>query len=148
MITVQQADFDHAAEYQALRQAAPGDGAIVTFTGIVRDMNAAGSVSQIRLEHYPGMTEKALAQLCVEARERWPLGQLRIIHRVGTLDADEQIVFVGVTSKHRRAAFLAAEFLMDCLKTRAPLWKQEVSAQGSQWVAAKRSDEEAARRWK
>ncbi len=147
MITVQHEDFDHGAEYQALRRASHGEGAIVTFTGIVRDMGSAGTVSNITLEHYPGMTEKSLKKLCLDAKARWPLGQVRIIHRVGTLDANEQIVFVGVTSKHRRAAFEAAEYLMDYLKTTAPLWKQESSAQGNTWVEAKQSDQEAVIRW-
>ncbi len=148
MISVQSDDFDHGEEYQTLRAAAQGDGAIVTFTGIVRDMSQAGSVSKIHLEHYPGMTEKSLTRLCEDARQRWSLGQIRIIHRVGTLAASDQIVFVGVSAKHRNAAFEAAEFLMDQLKTTAPLWKKEFGSEGASWVTAKQSDHDAAGRWK
>ncbi len=147
MISVQSEDFDHGAEYQALRDSADGDGAIVTFTGIVRDMSDRARISAISLEHYPGMVEKSLAKLCVDARQRWPLGQIRIIHRVGTLNASDQIVFVGVSSEHRRAAFEAAEYIMDFLKTRAPLWKMEHTAEGKRWVEARASDQDAAARW-
>jgi molybdopterin synthase catalytic subunit len=147
MITVQAADFDQAHEYQTLRQSSDGVGAIVTFTGLVRDFNEDGNVSSLYLEHYPGMTEKALMNICSAARKKWPLGQIRVIHRIGQLDANEQIVFVGVTSAHREAAFAGAQFIMDFLKTQAPLWKQEVSAGGTKWVAAKDSDSQAADKW-
>ncbi|MFV0478259.1 MAG: molybdopterin synthase catalytic subunit MoaE [Parahaliea sp.] len=147
MISIQEQDFDLGQEYQALREAADGDGAIVTFSGLVRDMSSQGRVSAIFLEHYPGMTEKALMSICLQARERWPLGAVRIIHRIGRLDAAEQIVFVGVTSQHRRAAFEAAEYLMDILKTRAPLWKKELTGSEQTWVDSKASDQTAANRW-
>ncbi len=147
MISVQTNDFDLGHEYQMLRQDADGDGAIVTFTGLVRDFNNSGSVSMIRLEHYPGMTEKSLMNICSDARKRWELGQIRLIHRVGFIGANEQIVFVGVSSKHRKSAFEAAEFIMDYLKTNAPIWKQEGTATGMKWVESKQSDQTAASRW-
>ncbi|WP_416305923.1 molybdopterin synthase catalytic subunit MoaE [Neptunicella sp. SCSIO 80796] len=145
MISVQTQDFDVAEQYQLLRQ--QGEGAIVTFCGLVRDFNQQGKISGLHLEHYPQMTEQALQQIVNDARARWPLGNIRIIHRVGELDAGEQIVFVGVTSQHRDAAFNAAQFIMDYLKTRAPIWKKEKSAQGDQWVASKNSDIQAASQW-
>jgi molybdopterin synthase catalytic subunit len=147
MISIQHKDFDLSFEYQQLRENCEGDGAIVTFTGLVRDYNADGSISGLFLEHYPGMTEKSLMDICLQARNRWPLGQIRVIHRVGQLDANEQIVFVGVTSAHRAAAFSAAQFIMDYLKTQAPIWKQENSAKGPKWVQAKDSDVTAANKW-
>ncbi|GAC24399.1 molybdopterin synthase catalytic subunit [Paraglaciecola mesophila KMM 241] len=147
MISIQHEDFDLNHEYLQLRDCNDGDGAIVTFSGLVRDYNADGSVSGLFLEHYPGMTEKSLMDICVQARAKWPLGQIRIIHRIGQLNANEQIVFVGVTSAHRAAAFSAAEFIMDYLKTQAPIWKQEHSAKGPKWVEAKDSDVTAANKW-
>jgi len=147
MISVQKDDFNQGAEYEKLRQDAAGDGAIVTFTGLVRDFNADGSVSMIRLDHYPGMTEKSLMNICVEARKRWELGQIRIIHRIGVIEASAQIVFIGVSAKHRKNAFEAAEFIMDFLKTSAPLWKQEGTAGGMKWVESKKSDQDAIARW-
>jgi len=147
MISVQEEDFDHGAEYTALRDNADSDGAIVTFTGLVRDFNLSGSVSSIFIEHYPGMTEKSLMDICSQARKRWKLGGIRIIHRIGLIHSSEQIVFVGVSSKHRKSAFEAAEFIMDYLKTSAPLWKQEGTSRGLQWVDAKSSDEQAISRW-
>lgn len=134
MISVQTEDFDHGLEYRVLRENADSDGAIVTFTGLVRDFNIGRSVSNIVIEHYPGMTEKSLMSICSDARKRWELGQVRIIHRVGTIEASEQIVFVGVTSKHRKDAFESAQFIMDVLKMKAPLWKQEGTAKGMEWV--------------
>ncbi|WIO73595.1 molybdopterin synthase catalytic subunit MoaE [Porticoccaceae bacterium LTM1] len=147
MISIQSDDFDVGKEYQALKESADGDGAIVTFTGLVRDMCESGSVSGISLEHYPGMAEKSLMEICTKARQRWSLGNIRIIHRVGELAASEHIVFVGVTSKHRHDAFEACEFLMDYLKTRAPLWKKEITAAGAIWVEAKQTDHDAAAVW-
>jgi molybdopterin synthase catalytic subunit len=147
MISIQHEDFNLGDEYQQLRDKSKGEGAIVTFTGLVRDYNNDGSVSGLYLEHYPGMTEKSLMDICVQARKHWPLGSIRVIHRIGQLDANEQIVFVGVTSAHREAAFAGAQFIMDYLKTQAPLWKQEVSAKGAKWVAAKDSDLQAAKKW-
>jgi molybdopterin synthase catalytic subunit len=147
MISVQTEDFNISDEYQILREGDTSHGAIVTFTGLVRDFNDAGSVAVIRLEHYPGMTEKSLMNICSEARRRWELGQIRLIHRVGVIEANEQIVFVGVSAKHRQNAFEAAEFIMDYLKTEAPLWKQEGTASGMKWVKSKKSDQDAISRW-
>ena len=125
MISVQTEDFDHSEQYKALRASANSDGAIVTFTGLVRDFNDDGGVSSIFIEHYPEMTKKSLQKICRTAKQRWALGEVRIIHRIGLLAASEQIVFVGVTSKHRHNAFSGAEFIMDYLKVSAPFWKQE-----------------------
>jgi len=147
MISVQTEDFDHGLEYNALRESADSDGAIVTFTGLVRDFNIERSVSNIVIEHYPGMTEKSLMSICSDARKRWELGQVRIIHRVGTIEASEQIVFIGVTSKHRKDAFESAQFIMDVLKTKAPFWKQEGTAKGMEWVKSAASDRIAINKW-
>lgn len=147
MINIQQEDFDHGEEYNKLRQHADSDGAIVTFTGLVRDFNQDSSVSAINIEHYPGMVEKSLMHICANARKRWELGQIRVTHRVGLIEASEQIVFVGVSSQHRKNAFDACEFIMDYLKTSAPFWKKEGTPNGMKWVANKNSDEEAVKRW-
>lgn len=147
VIKVQVEDFDHASEYANLRQQAHSYGAIVTFTGLVRDFNTAGTVSGLFIEHYPGMTEKALNDICEKARARWKLGHITLIHRIGHIKADEQIVFVGVTSKHRKNAFESTEFIMDYLKSHAPFWKQEGSKNGLKWVEQKPSDINEARRW-
>lgn len=145
-ISVQQADFSLAAEYQALSQGSSA-GAIVTFVGKVRDMSLGKSVDSLYLEHYSGMTEKALQEIVDEAKQRWQLQQVKIIHRVGQLNAGDQIVFVGVSSDHRKQAFAACEFLMDYLKIKAPFWKKEQHQQQASWVQAKESDQEAAQRW-
>jgi molybdopterin synthase catalytic subunit len=113
----------------------------------VREFNPQGAVSSVVIEHYPGMTEKSLMKICSAARKRWELGHIRLIHRVGQLEATEQIVFVGVTSKHRKNAFEATEFIMDYLKTNAPLWKQEGTSTGLKWVETKSSDHQAIKRW-
>lgn len=147
MISVQTEDFDLSEQYKALRESASSDGAIVTFTGLVRDFNEEGSVSNIFIEHYPEMTQKALQEICHTANQRWELGQVTIIHRIGLLAASEQIVFVGVTSTHRHNAFSAAEFIMDYLKVSAPLWKQEGTSNKMKWVASKSSDDKAIERW-
>ncbi|MGB3724377.1 MAG: molybdopterin synthase catalytic subunit MoaE [Glaciecola sp.] len=147
MISIQSNDFDHSTEYEALRARASSDGAIVTFTGLVRDFNPNGLVANLVIEHYPEMTQKSLEDICQQARERWQLGHIRLIHRVGNINAQEQIVFVGVTSRHRKSAFEACEFIMDYLKTNAPFWKQEGTRSGLQWVKAKTSDKQAASRW-
>lgn len=123
------------------------DGAVVTFTGKVRNHNLGDSVSALTLEHYPGMTQKALAEIVDEARSRWPLGRVSVIHRTGEMWPGEEIVFVGVTSTHRGSAFAAGEFIMDYLKTRAPFWKREATAEGDRWVEARDSDQDAAKRW-
>lgn len=123
------------------------DGAVVTFTGKVRNHNLGDSVNALTLEHYPGMTEKALAEIVDEARNRWPLGRVTVIHRIGELWPGDEIVFVGVTSAHRSSAFEAGQFIMDYLKTRAPFWKREATPEGDRWVEARESDQQAAKRW-
>jgi molybdopterin synthase catalytic subunit len=138
--------FNVGDEYHWLSQC-DEDGAVVTFTGKVRNHNLGDSVSVLTLEHYPGMTEKALAEIITEARSRWPLQRVAVIHRVGPLFPGDEIVFVGVTSAHRSMAFDAAEFIMDYLKTRVPFWKREATADGERWVEARDSDHVAARRW-
>ncbi|WP_036774377.1 molybdopterin synthase catalytic subunit MoaE [Photorhabdus australis] len=139
-------NFNVGDEYEWLSQC-DEDGAIVTFTGKVRNHNLGDRVSELRLEHYPGMTEKVLRSIVVEARNRWPLQRISIIHRVGTLYPGDEIVFVGVTGAHRSMAFDAAEFIMDYLKTKAPFWKKEFLPDGERWVESRESDQEAARRW-
>ena len=146
MISVQEHDFSVAQEYQRLNDHS-GDGAIVTFIGKVRDMNLGDNVRGLTLEHYPGMTEKSLTEIVVQAKSRWPLTHVRVIHRVGTLDIGDQIVFVGVSSAHRGAAFEACEFVMDYLKTKAPFWKKERLVDQERWIEARDSDEDAAKRW-
>ncbi|OXY82805.1 molybdopterin synthase catalytic subunit MoaE [Oceanimonas doudoroffii] len=146
MIRVQTGDFCLATEYNALSQSHQ-TGAVVTFVGKVRDMNQGDAVSGMTLEHYPGMTEHALEQIVAEANDRWPLLECRVIHRVGALALGDQIVFVGVASQHREAAFAACHFIMDYLKTKAPFWKKERTAEGERWVDAKDSDTDAANKW-
>lgn len=146
MIQIQREPFDAAELARGLTQGSAADGAVVTFVGRVRDQ-AANPVNALFLEHYPGMTEKALADIVAEARRRWALGPVTIVHRVGTLQAGEAIVFVGVASAHRKAAFEACEFLIDYLKIKAPLWKKELTPSGAHWVAARATDCAAARRW-
>ena len=124
------------------------DGAVLTFTGKVRNHNLGDSVKALTLEHYPGMTEKSLAEIVELARERWPLGRVTVIHRIGEMWPGEEIVFVGVTSAHRGSAFAAGEFIMDYLKTRAPFWKKENTRDGPRWVEGRDSDHAAADRWK
>lgn len=147
VIRVQEDDFDVAVEYAALRGGAQ-TGAVAIFVGLVRDFGDATSVRGMFLEHYPGMTEKALQALVMEARGRWPLFNVTVVHRVGALATTDQIVFVGVSSAHREAAFAACEFLMDYLKTRAPFWKRETDASGaSRWVEQKAADVSREARW-
>lgn len=145
-IRVNQDAFAMAEEYQWLASG-DEDGAVVTFTGKVRNHNLGDDVAALSLEHYPGMTEKALAEVVAEARGRWALGRVTVIHRVGELFPGDEIVLVGVSSAHRGNAFAAAEFIMDLLKTRAPFWKREKTAQGERWVDARNSDHQAAERW-
>ena len=147
MISVQSADFDVAAEYTALTSNDVDAGAVVLFVGRVRELNLSRQVAGLLLEHYPGMTEKALEEILVEAQSRWQLTRCRIIHRIGLLTLGDQIVLVGVTSPHREQAFAAAEFLMDYLKTRAPFWKKEMTRDGDYWVDAQEKDKESAQRW-
>ncbi|AZE12180.1 Molybdopterin synthase catalytic subunit MoaE [Pseudomonas chlororaphis subsp. aureofaciens] len=125
----------------------PSIGAVVTFVGYVRDLNLGEQVGSLFLEHYPGMTERALQRIVDEANERWPLQRVRVVHRVGVLQVAEPIVFVGVASAHRQAAFAACAFLMDYLKTRAPFWKREQTSSGERWVEGRESDQLAASRW-
>jgi molybdopterin synthase catalytic subunit len=146
-IRVQEADFSHEEEVTALR-ARGGVGAIVTFTGLVRDLDASTAVHGLYLEHYPGMTERSLREIVDEAATRWPLVAVTVVHRIGRVLAAEQIVFVGVSSAHRHAAFAACEFIMDYLKTRAPFWKKSLREDGEFWVDAKESDTSASERWR
>ncbi|PLR30878.1 molybdopterin synthase catalytic subunit MoaE [Chimaeribacter coloradensis] len=138
--------FSVGDEYQWLA-ACDDDGAVVTFTGKVRNHNLGSDVSTLTLEHYPGMTEKALAEIVTEARQRWALQRISVIHRIGAMYPGDEIVFVGVTAAHRGMAFDAAEFIMDYLKTRAPFWKREATPEGERWVDARDSDHQAAGRW-
>jgi len=146
-VRIQTEDFDIGAELTALRRANPAVGALASFVGLVRDVGEGRQVSQLTLEHYPGMTEKALDRIAAEARSRWDIVEVLIIHRVGTLYPTDQIVLVAVTSAHRGEAFAACEFVMDYLKTRAPFWKKEQTPEGANWVEARSSDDLAARRW-
>ncbi|WP_194438732.1 molybdopterin synthase catalytic subunit MoaE [Vibrio fluminensis] len=145
-VLVQVEDFNVGDEYQALAKS-NASGAVVTFVGKVRDMNLGDDVVGLSLEHYPGMTEKALAEICDEAEQRWPLEAIRVIHRVGDMTTGDQIVFVGVASAHRGAAFDACEFVMDYLKTKAPFWKKERTTEATRWVDSRDSDAKAAERW-
>jgi len=146
-ISVQTEDFDVSSELAALRADDASIGAVVNFVGLVRDRNDGAQVAAMTLEHYPGMTERALEKIAVEAGERWSLAAARVIHRVGTLHAQDQIVLVATASPHRGDAFEACAFIMDYLKTRAPFWKREDTPAGSRWVEARESDDHAAARW-
>ena len=147
MIRVQQEDFDIGAELAKLTAGDPSIGGIASFIGLVRDMTPAGPISSMTLEHYPGMTEKQLAAIEAEARQRWPLQASLIIHRYGRLEPGDRIVLVATASAHRQAALDSCAFLIDWLKTKAPFWKMEDGAAGTQWVAAKSSDDQAVERW-
>jgi molybdopterin synthase catalytic subunit len=147
MIRVQQEDFDPAAEVERLVAGNRAIGGVVTFLGLVRDLADARAIRAMTLEHYPGMTEKLLAEIEAEARGRWPLEASLIVHRYGRLEPGDRIVLVAVASAHRQAAFEACAFLVDWLKTRAPFWKLEETDAGAQWVAARASDDAAAGRW-
>ncbi len=147
MIKVQQAAFDVGAELTALKAGRTDIGGTAIFVGSVRDLSEGAQVSSMTLEHYPGMTEKALADIEVEARNRWPIDDCLVIHRYGTLQVGEDIVLVITCSPHREAAFSACEFLMDWLKTKAPFWKLESGDAGTSWVQSKTSDDLAASRW-
>jgi len=146
-VRIQTADFDAGAEIAALRRDNPRIGAVASFIGVCRDVNDGGAVTQMTLEHYPGMTEKALEKIVAEARERWKVMDVLVVHRVGELKPTDQIVLVLVAGAHRGEAFAACEFIMDYLKTRAPFWKKEQTPQGSRWVEARASDDDAAGRW-
>ena len=147
-VRVQTEDFDIGAEIAQLRKGNTKIGAIASFIGLVRDMNEGDDVSTMTLEHYPGMTEKALEDIVAQAKSRWKLYDALVVHRVGRLSPLDQIVLVVVTSAHRGDAFSACEFLMDYLKTQAPFWKKEDTAKGARWVDARESDDAAAARWK
>ena len=146
-VRVQEADFDVGVELASLRANDARVGALASFLGLVRDMNDGASVSEMTLEHYPGMTEKALETIVTEARGRWDIYDALVIHRVGPLRPCDQIVLVAVTSAHRGEAFAACEFIMDYLKTRAPFWKKEDTPGGGRWVDARETDDTAAARW-
>ena len=146
MISIQTGDFDPGLEQESLSNN-KGSGAVVTFTGLVRDMNLGDQVGGLFLEHYPGMTEQCLQHIIDEACGKWPLQSVRVIHRVGQLTAGDRIVFVGVASAHRGAAFAACEYIMDYLKTRAPFWKKETTPEGDRWLDAREQDQQAAERW-
>ena len=147
-IRVQTEAFDVAAVIDDLRAGNPAVGAIASFIGLVRDVNDGTAVASMTLEHYPGMTEKALEAIVAEAGERWDLIGVSVVHRVGELRPTDPIVLVAVASAHRDAAFQACAFIMDFLKTRAPFWKKEQNSQGAKWVESRTSDARAAERWK
>jgi molybdopterin synthase catalytic subunit len=144
-LSVQDAGFDLGAEANAFAAGITGAGAIVTFTGVVRDNG--GHLSAMEIEHYPGMTEKAISAIMDQAMARWQLADALVIHRYGRLCANEPIMMVATAARHRADAFAAAEFLMDYLKSRAPFWKKEIGADGAEWVAARDEDEAALNRW-
>ena len=146
-VRIQTEDFDLGAEILELRRGDTGIGAVASFVGLVRDLNHGDSVTEMTLEHYPGMTEKALAEIVGEAKRRWNIIDALVIHRIGPLKPTDQIVLVAVSSAHRGDAFAACEFIMDYLKTRAPFWKKEETAAGGRWVDARESDDHAAGRW-
>ena len=147
-VSVQHEDFDIAAEIARLTADDADIGAVVSFTGLVRRMTDGGPITGMELEHYPGMTERALEAIAAEAEARWPLQGVRVIHRYGALEPGERIVLVLTASRHRQAAFEAAEFLMDYLKTSAPFWKKEDHAGETRWVDARDADDSAMARWK
>lgn len=145
MIRVQAMPFDPGGELNIFSASVAGAGAVVSFTGLVRDVS--GGLSAMDIEHYAGMTEKALGVIRAEAMQRWGLADALIIHRFGRLEVDETIMMVATASRHRKSAFEAAEFLMDYLKSRAPFWKREVTKDGGEWVASRAEDEDALKRW-
>ena len=146
-VRVQADDFDVSVEIAALRRGNSKIGAIASFVGVVRDVNDGDRVAELKLEHYPGMTEKAIEAIIAEAKARWKIVDVTVVHRVGELKPLDQIVLVVVAGAHRGDAFAACEFIMDYLKTRAPFWKKEQTPQGARWVEARSSDDEAAERW-
>jgi molybdopterin synthase catalytic subunit len=146
-VRVQTEDFDAGFEINQLRSARKDVGAVVSFIGQVRDVNEGDEVSQLTLEHYPGMTEKSLEAIITQAKTRWSIMDVLIIHRVGTLQPCDQIVLVAVSGAHRGEAFSACEYVMDYLKTEAPFWKKEATPSGERWVEAKTSDDDAKQRW-
>ncbi|MDQ3025306.1 MAG: molybdopterin synthase catalytic subunit MoaE [Pseudomonadota bacterium] len=147
-VRVQTQDFDIGHELEALTRGRRDVGGLASFVGLVRDANDGQPIEGMTLEHYPGMTEKALEDICAQANSRWNLIDMVVVHRVGSLAPGDRIVLVGVASAHRGEAFAACEFIMDYLKTRAPFWKREETPQGARWVEARASDDSAAERWK
>lgn len=147
-VRVQLQDFDIGAELRALREGNAKIGAVASFIGLMRDLNDATQVVEITLEHYPGMTEKALEDIVAQAKSRWDIIDALVVHRYGTLKPMDQIVLVMVAGSHRGEAFNACEFIMDYLKTGAPFWKKETTTEGQRWVGARESDDSAAGRWK
>ena len=147
MIRVQRDDFDLGRELAALTAGNHKVGGLAVFVGLVRDLSGGSEVGAMTLEHYPGMTERMLEEIEAEARERWPLEASLVVHRYGRLEPGDQIVLVATASAHREAAFEACQFLIDWLKTKAPFWKLEETAQGSRWVESRDSDDQAATRW-
>lgn len=147
LVSVQSDDFNLQHEYDALCENNTADGAVVTFVGRVRDLAENSNVTALTLEHYPSMTEKTLTELAQSAKQRWPISQVRVIHRYGTLGPADQIVLVAVSSPHRTAAFESAQYLMDFLKTNAPFWKKEHTNDGDYWVEAKQADVDQERQW-
>ncbi|KQN49107.1 molybdenum cofactor biosynthesis protein MoaE [Pseudomonas sp. Leaf48] len=146
-VRVQYKAFDSGQLIDSLRANDPSVGAVVNFIGYVRDINAGQEVASLFLEHYPGMTERSLQKIIDNAKARWPLKAVQIVHRIGQLSVTDPVVFVGVSSQHRHAAFEACAFIMDYLKTDAPLWKREDTGVGARWVDARDSDRSAAERW-
>jgi molybdopterin synthase catalytic subunit len=146
-VRIQEQDFDVSHEMALLRAGDKRVGAVASFVGVVRDLNDGSQVSTLTLEHYPGMTEKALAQIVDEAKHRWDIYAALVVHRVGALSPGDQIVLVAVTSAHRGESFAACQFIIDYLKTRAPFWKKERTPDGERWVEARATDEDAAARW-
>jgi molybdopterin synthase catalytic subunit len=147
MVFVQTEDFDLSAEIAKLRANNPAIGAVVSFVGVVRDLNEGVDVQAMELEHYPGMTEKALQEIVAQASSRWSLMECLVIHRVGLLKPLDQIVLVAVATSHRGEAFEACEFIMDYLKTQAPFWKKEKTSEGERWVDAREADDKAVSKW-
>jgi molybdopterin synthase catalytic subunit len=147
MIRVQREDFDVGAELEALTRGKTGIGGVTSFVGLVRDLAGDRRIGAMTLEHYPGMTERALGEIEAEALQRWPLEAVLIIHRYGRLEPGERIVLVASASAHRQAAFDSCQFLIDWLKTKAPFWKLEETPEGPRWVDAQASDDTAAERW-
>ena len=148
MIKVQREDFDVGRELDVLTRSNPRIGGVASFIGLVRDMGGGDRITALTLEHYPGMTERKLTEIEVEANQRWPLDASLIIHRYGRLEPGDRIVLVATASPHREAALAACHFLIDWLKTDAPFWKSEETPEGERWVATRKEDDEASRRWR
>ena len=147
-VRIQAEDFDAGREIATLREGNPAIGAIASFIGVVRDVNDGDKVAEMTLEHYPGMTEKAITEIIGQAKSRWSIFDVLVIHRIGRLKPLDQIVLVVVTGAHRGDAFAACEFVMDYLKTQAPFWKKEQTPDGTRWVESRQSDDLAAERWR